>query len=258
MATLHGALWSVLIVELVAAATGVFKGDQPQASVGMEWIIIVGIVLFAISKLNGKKTSEPTRPELATSRGLTVDDPDFTSALAAWRKQIVIQFGSQWVPASRAERIAALHPIPTWKGSPWANPIGKSSTADLIKIEIKKNNDFVLNNQRTVNRSFFDSVEKKPLTPEQVHACVCMDDNVMVVAAAGSGKTSTMVAKAGYVLSQNLAKANQILMLAFNSAAANELGERVAERLKNVPGIEDISSQTFHAFGLTVIGAATG
>jgi DNA helicase-4 len=66
------------------------------------------------------------------------------------------------------------------------------------------------------------------------------------------------VAKAGYILSEGLAEADQIVMLAFNVATAKELGERVAQRLKGVPGVEGISSQTFHAFGLTVIGAATG
>ncbi|QQR39000.1 UvrD-helicase domain-containing protein [Devosia rhizoryzae] len=128
----------------------------------------------------------------------------------------------------------------------------------LVLAEINKHNQTVLARKRIEKKAFFDTVEKNPLTAEQVHACICMDDNVMVVAAAGSGKTSTMVAKAGYVLGEGLADADQILMLAFNAAAAKELGERVAERLKDVPGIEGISSQTFHAFGLTVIGAATG
>lgn len=224
----------------------------------MEWLIIIGIVLFAISKLGGSKVSKPTAP-LVASRNPTVGDPDFSTSLLTWRKEIAAQLApTRWVPGSAAEHCAAAYPAPVWKGSPWANPIGKSTTVDLVRAEIKKHNEASLAQQRIAKREFFDTVEKNPLTAEQVHACICMDDNIMVVAAAGSGKTSTMVAKAGYVLSEGLAEADHILMLAFNAAAAKELGERVAQRLKGVPGVEGISSQTFHAFGLTVIGAATG
>ena len=85
-----------------------------------------------------------------------------------------------------------------------------------------------------------------------------MDDSVLIVAAAGSGKTSTMVAKTGYALHEGLAKPEQILLLAFNRDTANELGERVSQQLKGVPEIGKVRSQTFHGFGLEVIGAATG
>jgi DNA helicase-4 len=101
-------------------------------------------------------------------------------------------------------------------------------------------------------------VEKSPLTDEQIHACVCMDDSVLVVAAAGSGKTSTIVAKAGYALKEGLASPEGILLLAFNADAAKEVGERVLDRLAGVPDVEKITSLTFHAFGREVIGQVTG
>src|SRR5690606_27629464 len=75
------------------------------------------------------------------------------------------------------------------------------------------------------------------------------DDAVMVVAAAGSGKTSTMVAKTGYVLHEGLATPEQILLLAFNRATADEVGQRIAEQLKGVPQVDKVRSNTFHAFG---------
>ena len=52
----------------------------------------------------------------------------------------------------------------------------------------------------------------------------------MVVAAAGSGKTSTMVAKTGYALHEGLATPDQILLLAFNKATAEEVGQRIAQQ----------------------------
>lgn len=108
-------------------------------------------------------------------------------------------------------------------------------------------------------RDFFDRVEKTPLTEEQARAVLCFDNRVLVVASAGSGKTSTMVAKAGYALHRKLVPASKILLLAFNADAAVELQTRIQARLSplGLPA-EDIVARTFHAFGLDVIGKATG
>lgn len=80
-----------------------------------------------------------------------------------------------------------------------------------------------------------------------------------MIASAGSGKTSTLIAKAGYVIQKGYFKPSEILLLAFNRDAANELRDRLKARL-NPLGIdtEDVASKTFHAFGLEVIGEATG
>jgi len=42
----------------------------------------------------------------------------------------------------------------------------------------------------------------------------------VVIAAAGSGKTSTMVAKAAYAIERRVVPPTEILMLAFNNEAA--------------------------------------
>lgn len=108
-------------------------------------------------------------------------------------------------------------------------------------------------------KSFFDQVEKSPLTKEQARAVVCFDNRVLLVASAGSGKTSTMVAKAGYALKKGYFQADRILLLAFNKDAAAELRERIKTRLEPLGLPADrVASKTFHAFGLDIIGAATG
>ena len=109
------------------------------------------------------------------------------------------------------------------------------------------------------SKVFFDSVEKSPLTEEQARAVLCFDNRVLLVASAGSGKTSTMVAKAGYALSKGYFAADKVLLLAFNSDAAAELRERINARLRPLGLPADrIVAKTFHAFGLDVIGQATG
>lgn len=113
--------------------------------------------------------------------------------------------------------------------------------------------------ERVACANFFKNVEKSPLTQEQIDAVVCFDSRVLLVASAGSGKTSTMVAKAGYALHKGFFAPGAILLLAFNNAAAAELRERISARLEplGLPAAS-VTAKTFHAFGLDIIGHATG
>jgi len=60
-------------------------------------------------------------------------------------------------------------------------------------------NDQIRTDELALRRPFFDTIEKQPLTDEQATAVVTFDNRVQVIAAAGSGKTSVMVANAGTV-----------------------------------------------------------
>jgi DNA helicase IV len=138
-----------------------------------------------------------------------------------------------------------------------------SFTIDMWRYEltdfISQQNEHHLAAQLEANHDFFRTVEKSPLTPEQARAVVCFDNRMLVVASAGSGKTSTMVAKAGYAIHRNLIPADKILMLAFNADAAKELQTRTRERLAPLGlNADKVVAKTFHAFGLEIIGQATG
>ncbi|MFC0386885.1 UvrD-helicase domain-containing protein [Muricoccus vinaceus] len=108
-------------------------------------------------------------------------------------------------------------------------------------------------------KELFDRVESKPLTDEQARAVICFDNRVQVVAAAGSGKTSTMVAKAAYAIHRGFVAPERIVLLAFNKQAAKELEDRAVKSFDRL-GIQGISvkASTFHALGLQIIGKATG
>ena len=109
------------------------------------------------------------------------------------------------------------------------------------------------------NKSLFDTVERQPLTPEQAKAVVCFDNKVQVIASAGSGKTSTMVARAAYSISRDIVRPERIVMLAFNKQAAEELNQRCRDAFQRagLHGVE-VETSTFHALGLSIIGKATG
>lgn len=99
--------------------------------------------------------------------------------------------------------------------------------------------------------AFFDLVESNPLTHEQRLGVLRSNDKNMVLAAAGTGKTSVMVAKALDLIERQLAKPSEILVLAYNRSAAEELKERLSDKanksnitLESLPQIS-----TFHALG---------
>ncbi|MHC1651762.1 UvrD-helicase domain-containing protein [Stenotrophomonas maltophilia] len=120
-------------------------------------------------------------------------------------------------------------------------------------------NEAMTRRERVLARDFLDRVERKPLTEEQARAVICFDNRVQVVAAAGSGKTSTLVAKAAYAIDRGFVEPERIVMLAFNKDAAQELearAQRSFERLGMAGTV--VEARTFHALGLAIIAKATG
>ncbi|MFI8418198.1 DNA helicase IV [Serratia sp. NPDC078593] len=96
---------------------------------------------------------------------------------------------------------------------------------------------------------FFQRVETQPLNASQSRAVVNGEDSVLVLAGAGSGKTSVLVARAGWLLRRQEAESEQILLLAFGRQAAEEMNQRIKERL----GDSAIQAKTFHALALQII-----
>ena len=96
---------------------------------------------------------------------------------------------------------------------------------------------------------FFSTVESSPLNPAQARAVVNGEQSLLVLAGAGSGKTSVLVARAGWLLTTGEAVADQILLLAFGRKAAQEMDERIQARLHT----QDISARTFHSLALHII-----
>ena len=96
---------------------------------------------------------------------------------------------------------------------------------------------------------FFSTVESSPLNPAQARAVVNGEHSLLVLAGAGSGKTSVLVARAGWLLTTGEAVADQILLLAFGRKAAQEMDERIQARLHT----QDISARTFHSLALHII-----
>ena len=116
-----------------------------------------------------------------------------------------------------------------------------------------RNAEFKANEIRLFGDFFDNDVERNPLTNEQREAIVTDEVNNLVVAGAGTGKTSTIIAKAGYLMRKGLAKPEEILILSFNKDVSTELQERTSSKLG-----KNVQIHTYHRFGLQVITEATG
>lgn len=83
----------------------------------------------------------------------------------------------------------------------------------------------------------------KLLNPEQCQAATAGDGPILVLAAAGTGKTRTLVHRVAYLVEQGVS-AERILLLTFTNRAAREMLER-AETVVG-PQVGTIWSGTFH------------
>jgi DNA helicase-2/ATP-dependent DNA helicase PcrA len=85
------------------------------------------------------------------------------------------------------------------------------------------------------------------LNKEQIESATHKEGPLLIIAGAGTGKTTVITHRIAWLLSENLAKTNQILALTFTDKAARQMLERVD--LLVPYGYTDIWISTFHAFG---------
>lgn len=176
------------------------------------------------------------------------------------------KLAGRWIPYDVVADVLVLRPngrklLPSAVGA--ALTTGENEAVAFLDADhralIAATNETIRATELQCCRDFFDRVEKTPLTDEQASAVITFDNRVRVIAAAGSGKTSVMVARAAYAVQRQFVAPDRILMLAFNTDAANELQERVSSRLGSL-GLccDGLQAMTFHSFGRSVIGKATG
>ncbi len=86
-------------------------------------------------------------------------------------------------------------------------------------------------------------LETLQLNPDQLKAAKALQGHNLVIASAGTGKTSTIVGRILYLLDNGI-KPEEILLLTFTNKASNEMIARVAKYFKSSSKIE---AGTFHA-----------
>jgi DNA helicase II / ATP-dependent DNA helicase PcrA len=90
------------------------------------------------------------------------------------------------------------------------------------------------------------------LDAEQRSAAMLPDGLALVLAPAGSGKTTTLVARLGVLVARGV-QPERIGVVTFNRQAAAELSARIRLRLGSVDGAERIEVRTLHAMARRVL-----
>lgn len=98
---------------------------------------------------------------------------------------------------------------------------------------------------KTPPGSWFDK-----LNPEQAEAVQHREGPLLILAGAGSGKTTVLVSRCGYLIESGV-KASSLAVLTFTNKAARELKHRV--HLKLGDHAKGLWAGTFHSFGLGLL-----
>lgn len=104
--------------------------------------------------------------------------------------------------------------------------------------------------QKIEQKEYFDTLLAFPLDDQQREAIVTLGENVLVIAAAGSGKTATIVAKTHYLVNKMHVDPRNILVVTYTRKAAEELQTRV--------GVAGVECSTFHKHAIDTIARIDG
>ena len=127
------------------------------------------------------------------------------------------------------------------------------SVFDKTEEKVNQRNEEFIQKEMLKFNELFNSVEKYPLTQSQIRSIITDEYSNLVIAGAGTGKTSTIVGKTAYILEKGLAKPSELLLLSFARDAKQEMSNRIRNRLNH-----KLHVKTFHSFGLEIIGEVEG
>ena len=116
-----------------------------------------------------------------------------------------------------------------------------------IEKQVLKINNKYIQKELNDNKDLFDNIDGKSLDKQQRMAAI-IDDNKLIVAGAGSGKTLTVAGTVKYLVSSKKVNPEEILLITYTKKAAEEMRERIIKKL-NI----NVDVYTFHALGNKII-----
>ncbi len=117
-------------------------------------------------------------------------------------------------------------------------------------IIVRPTQDELLLEKINEARLVLGSVEGRTPDNQQMLCVIAQEHNHLVIAGAGTGKTSTIVAKVMYLLKTQQYAPNELAIFSFTKASASELKNRI----RNATGSQ-IYTATFHAMALRIVSS---
>lgn len=123
----------------------------------------------------------------------------------------------------------------------------------LLPQIVPLHNNEVANSRIDRAYSLVGYVEGRVLDRQQMICIVKEARNHLVIAGAGTGKTTTIIGKIKYLLNSRVCRPEDILVLSFTNASATEMCQRIHSETG-----ENIEASTFHKLGMNIIAAVDG
>lgn len=134
-----------------------------------------------------------------------------------------------------------------------AKQLKLTEIAASISRQILEHNEQVASIKVPEAYALIGDVEGRKLDKQQMVCIVKEAHNHLVIAGAGTGKTTTVVGKIKYLLKTGKCSPQDILVLSFTNASATEMNERISAET----GCH-IAASTFHKLGLNIISQTNG
>jgi DNA helicase-4 len=222
-------------------------------------ILVIAILIFGAYKFSEFLKN---RRSLNLLLGLKKHEPEFKNALGEFNGLS----RQNWYISDRQYRL--------WKtkyqylAEMFSPVVYKVKTRDQFKKLVTDFADFYYKGRKLFIDRFNENFVKRESLPirqiltakqiqnnrDQVTAIASDEDNTLLVAGAGTGKTTTILGKLAYLAERVKVKPEDILLLSFTGRAVEELGDRISKKF----GDNSVKAQTFHSFGLSIIGKVLG
>ncbi len=126
-------------------------------------------------------------------------------------------------------------------------------TINNLNYRISQHNERIADEKIQNAYKLIGDVEGRKLDKQQMSCIVKEAHNHLVIAGAGTGKTTTVVGKIKFLLKSQKYNPEDILVLSFTNASATEMCERIHKETGY-----NIAASTFHKLGLNIIKKADG
>jgi len=117
---------------------------------------------------------------------------------------------------------------------------------EYVKHEIEINKDYFSNINNALNEN-----ERISLDDDQRYSLVVDDDNNLIIAGAGSGKTLTIVSKIKYLIEKKHINPNEIFVFSFLKESVKDIKKKIKKL--NIVNYNDHNVSTFHKKGINIL-----
>lgn len=167
--------------------------------------------------------------------------------------QDIHQFFVSVAEAHILEEYASKNSLDIAQITTFLDSYGQIQNLTKESMLVKNHNSQYIANHIFSEQEYLDNILKAcdpaiMLDNEQREVVLSEEDNTLVIAGAGAGKTTTVAAKVRYLVEKRGLKPEQILVISFTNKAVEELRERINHNLK-IPSI----ITTFHSIGYSIL-----